>query len=435
MVPDYIAMAGPVFFVLIVVELFVAHRRGVSYYRVNDAINNISTGLLMQTSVLFAKGLLIAGYLGIYENFRMADLEASHARTWIACFVAVDCAYYWFHRLSHEISFLWAAHVVHHQSEEYNLAVALRQSTLQPFFSSFSYWPLALIGFPPLVFIACSSFNTLYQFWLHTQAIGTLGPLEEIFVTPSHHRVHHGRNPVYLDRNHGGTFIIWDRLFGTFEREKETVVYGITTPLRSWNPIWANLHYWVDLFRTAWATRRPIDKVRTFVAAPGWYPPDQGGVVAPPAVSASTRKFDRVYPERLRGYALFQFVLLVALTIGLGLVGESIDLAAKLVGVCVIVWGLSNLGGLFDGRGWAFASEGTRVVVAPFLSLALLSGVLGWFVSGLFALGTLAFAVRILGARDSLVSIDSLDASDLSDDQTASTMETEAISVGGFHER
>lgn len=401
MVPDYIAMAGPVFFVLIVVEMFVAYRRGVSYYRVNDAINDISTGLLMQLTVLFAKGLLIAGYLGIYESFRLFEFEANHAGTWIACFFAVDLAYYWFHRLSHEINFLWAAHVVHHQSEDYNLAVALRQSTLQPFFGSFFYWPLALIGLPPLVFITCSSFNTLYQFWLHTQAIGTLGPLEEVLVTPSHHRVHHGRNPIYLDRNHGGTFIIWDRLFGTFERERETVVYGITTPLESWNPIWANLHYWVDLFRTAIATRRPIDKLRTFVAPPGWYPSDRGGIVAPPSVSSLTTKFDRAYPPRLAGYALFQFGLLVVLTIVLGFIGESIGLLAKLAGVALIVWGLLNIGGLFDGRGWSFASEAARVVIAPLLPLVLVSGPSAWVLAGLLASGTVAFGFRLPGLRDS----------------------------------
>jgi alkylglycerol monooxygenase len=400
MVPDYIALAGPAFFVLIVVELFVAHRRGVSYYRVNDAINSISTGLLMQLSVLFAKGLLVAGYLGIYENFRLVDLSAVHAGTWLACFFGVDCAYYWFHRLSHEINFLWAAHVVHHQSEDYNLSVALRQSTLQPFFGSFFYWPLALIGFPPLVFLTCSAFNTLYQFWLHTQAIGSLGPLEEVFVTPSHHRVHHGRNPIYLDRNHGGTFIIWDRLFGTFEREKETVVYGITTPLESWNPIWANLHYWVDLCRTAIATRRPIDKLRTFVESPGWYPADQGGVVAPPSVSSLTTKFDRPYPEKLAGYALFQLGLLAVLTIGLGFAGVAIGLSAKLAGVVLIVWGLLNIGGLFEGGTWSFVSEAVRVLAAPLVPLLLLSGTSARMMAGLLALGTLAFALRLFGLRD-----------------------------------
>ncbi len=399
MTPDYTALAAPAYLVLIALEIFVAHRRGRSYYRLNDAINDMSTGILMQLSVLLVKGLLVAGYFGIYENFRLAELPSSSAATWIACFVAVDFTYYWFHRLSHEINFLWAAHVVHHQSEDYNLAVALRQSTLQPIFGSFFYWPMALAGFPPLVFLACASFNTIYQFWLHTQAIGRLGPLEAVLVTPSHHRVHHGRNPIYLDRNHGGTFIVWDRLFGTFEREGVQVVYGITKPLESWNPVWANLHYWVDLFRTARATRRPIDKLRTFLAPPGWFPADQGGVVPPPPVADSPTKFDRRYPPPLASYARFQFASLVAVAVALIFAGGEVELPAKLGGIALVVWGLVNIGGLFEGRTWSFASEAARVVVAPLLPLVLLSGAPAWVIAGLLVPGAVAFAVRLIDQR------------------------------------
>ncbi len=396
MVPDYVGMAGPAFALLILVELYVAHRRGVTVYRLNDAINDVATGMLMQLSMIFAKGFLVAGYLWIFSNIRLADLSSTSALMWIGCFLGVDCAYYWFHRLSHEINFLWAAHVVHHQSEDYNLAVALRQSTFQPFFGSVFYWPLALIGFPPVVFLTCSAFNTLYQFWLHTQTIRSLGLLEEVFVTPSHHRVHHGRNPVYLDRNHGGTFIIWDRLFGTFEREGEEVFYGITSPLGSWNPVWANLHYWVDLFRTARATERPIDKLRVFFAAPGWYPEDQGGVVTPPSVSSETPKFDRPYPVALAGHAVFQFTILVAATMTLGLVAEAAAFWITSCGVFFVVWGLLDLGGLFEGRAWSFYSEITRVIVAPVALLALASGWTAWLGASIFVVGTLFFGLPLL---------------------------------------
>jgi sterol desaturase/sphingolipid hydroxylase (fatty acid hydroxylase superfamily) len=300
-VRDYTALAGPAYFLLIGLEIWFANRRGRSYYRLNDAINDVSTGLLMQLTMLLSKAFIVAGYFAIHANLAVFELPPDRAWTWIACFLGVDFGYYWFHRLSHEINFLWAAHVVHHQSEDYNLAVALRQSTLQPFFGSVFYWPLALLGFPPLVFLACSSFNTIYQFWLHTQAIGKLGPLEALLVTPSHHRVHHGRNPIYIDRNHGGTFIVWDRLFGTFEREGEKVVYGITKPLASWNPIWANFHYWLELFHTARSTRKPIDKLRTFLKPPGWFPADQGGFQPPPTVAEQPVTFDRPYPRALGG--------------------------------------------------------------------------------------------------------------------------------------
>jgi sterol desaturase/sphingolipid hydroxylase (fatty acid hydroxylase superfamily) len=398
-VRDYIALAGPAFFALIGVELWIARRRGRHYYRLNDAINDISTGLLMQLTMLLSRGLIIAGYFAIHANLRVADLSGDSVWTWVACFLGVDFGYYWFHRLSHEINFLWAAHVVHHQSEDYNLAVALRQSTLQPFFSLVFYWPLALLGFPPLVFLACASFNTIYQFWLHTQTIGTLGPFEALFVTPSHHRVHHGRNPIYIDRNHGGTFIVWDRLFGTFEPEREEVVYGITKPLESWNPVWANLHYWVELFHTARRTRNPSDKIRTFLKPPGWFPADQGGPQPPPPVGDAPSKFDRPYPRELGGYALFQFALLIVVTIALSFLGGGYGLETKLTGVALVAWGLLNLGGLFEGRSWSFYSEAVRVVVAPGLPLAVLSGGLAWGAAAMLAVSVPVFALRLAGLR------------------------------------
>ncbi|MEN8161304.1 MAG: sterol desaturase family protein, partial [Myxococcota bacterium] len=155
---DYLLLAGPFFFLGMGLELWLAQRRGRSEYRLNDAISNVGTSMLMQLVMLVARGAIVAGYFGIHGSFRLTELPVDRASTWIACFLGVDLAYYWFHRLSHEVNFLWAAHVVHHQSEDYNLSVALRQSTLQPFFGAVFYWPLALLGFPPAVFLACSAF-------------------------------------------------------------------------------------------------------------------------------------------------------------------------------------------------------------------------------------------------------------------------------------
>jgi len=311
---DYIALAIPLFFLLIGVELFVARRRGRSYYRVNDAVNDLSCGIVEQLVLLLCAAFMLLAYKAIYSHLRLFDLPASSAWTWIGCFVLVDLLYYWFHRLSHEINFMWAAHVVHHQSEEYNLAVALRQSTLQPFLSMAFYWPLAWIGFPPLVFAACGALSLLYQFWIHTRTIGKLGPLEWILMTPSHHRVHHGRNPIYIDRNHGGTFIVWDMLFGTYQPETEPVAYGITTPLASWNPIWANLHYWVDLTRAARRTRRWRDKLLVYLKPPGWLPDDLGGFQPPPEVEWPLEKFDPPVSRQRAAYVLLQFAQLLVLT-------------------------------------------------------------------------------------------------------------------------
>src|SRR5207247_5460488 len=177
-----------------------------------------------------------------------------------------------FHRMSHEVNAFWAAHVVHHQSEEYNLAVALRQGAFQSSFSWVFYLPLAVIGFPPLLFLTVSSLDTLYQFWIHTRAIGRLGPLEWVLNTPSHHRVHHGRNPQYIDRNHAGTLIIWDRMFGTFEPEGHAVIYGVTEPIASWNPVWANFHAYRNLWADAKRAKHWWDKIRIWFMPPGWKP-------------------------------------------------------------------------------------------------------------------------------------------------------------------
>ncbi|MCC6766587.1 MAG: sterol desaturase family protein [Deltaproteobacteria bacterium] len=397
---DYKVLAGPVFFLLIGMEAWLSRRRGWGYYRLNDAVSDVSTSMLMQLVMLLSRGAVVAGYFVIHAHFRIVDLPADRAWTWIACFLGVDFGYYWFHRSSHEINFLWAAHVVHHQSEDYNLAVALRQSTLQPFFGAVFYWPLALLGFPPVVFLACASFNTIYQFWLHTQAIGTLGPLEAVLVTPSHHRVHHARNPRYIDRNHGGTFIVWDRLFGTFEREREAVVYGITKPLASWNPLWANLHYWAELCRTARRTPHPLDKLRTFLKPPGWFPADQGGFRPPPPVPDAPVKFDCPYAPALGRYALVQFVLLVGATVVLSFCAGMYELGAGLAAIGVVGWGFVNLGGLFDGRAWARRSEAVRVVTAPAVALLVLSGAVAWASAVVLFLGVpFFFLVSRAGSR------------------------------------
>jgi sterol desaturase/sphingolipid hydroxylase (fatty acid hydroxylase superfamily) len=394
-VKDYAGLAGPAYLLLIAVELCVARRRGERLYRLDDAINDLSTGILMQLLVLGLGGLIVAGYVGVYQGLRLFEWSPERASTWIACFLAVDFAYYWFHRLSHEVNFLWAAHVVHHQSEDYNLAVALRQSALQPFFSAFFYLPLALLGFPPLVFFACSAANTIYQFWLHTQLIGRLGPLEAVLVTPSHHRVHHGRNPVYIDRNHGGTFILWDRLFGTFQREEQEVVYGITKPLASWNPLWANLHYWVELVRSARETRTVGDKLRMFLAEPGWFPEDLGGPKPPPPVDAAPVKFDRPYPRRVGEYAALQFAFLTLLAVGLISFGRSLEPAIVVTAALAVVWGLVNLGGLFESRPWAPGSEAARVGLLPLAALVLFSGGEAWLWAGVLALGTALYWLRL----------------------------------------
>ncbi|MCX7768127.1 MAG: sterol desaturase family protein [Flavobacteriales bacterium] len=311
---EYIALAIPVFVVLMALEFWWAWHRGMRVYRLADMLTNIGCGVGQQVIGLFLSVGTVAAYGYVYDHWRLFTLPTTWWM-WIALFLGVDFCYYWFHRLSHEINFLWAAHVVHHQSEDYNLSVALRQSWFQQFFSWLFYVPLAWIGFHPVHLLTVAAFNTLYQFWIHTELIGRLGPLEWILNTPSHHRVHHGRNPQYIDRNHGGTLIIWDRIFGTFEPEKAPVVYGITTPLRSFNPFTANFQYWRYLVRLASQTRLFWDRLKTWWAMPGWKPDYLGGPEKPPIVSRnSVEKFEVSLPLPLSRWIFFQFCLSVLST-------------------------------------------------------------------------------------------------------------------------
>lgn len=242
-----IACAVPVFFLLIGIEYYVMKRRRQSFYDAKDFANNLSTGVLEQTLSTPAQIFLLVGYQLIYQHAALFAINPKSILAWLALWIGVDFCYYWFHRASHRITFLWIGHSVHHQSERYNLSVALRQGVLQAFCAPVIYWPLALIGFPTWMMLTTVTLNTLYQFWIHTQTIHKMGWFELIFNTPSHHRVHHGRNAKYIDKNYAGSLIIWDKLFGTFEPETVPADYGVTEPLETWNPFYANIKVAMDM--------------------------------------------------------------------------------------------------------------------------------------------------------------------------------------------
>jgi sterol desaturase/sphingolipid hydroxylase (fatty acid hydroxylase superfamily) len=360
---NYIVLAIPVFFLLIGLELVVERLARKDYYRLSDALNDLSCGTVQQLLEVFLKTALFSGYLFLFERWRLVTVSTGAVWAWVVCFLGVDFCYYWFHRMSHEVNAIWAAHVVHHQSEDYNLAVALRQGAFQSVFSWVFYLPLAVLGFPPVMFLTLSSVNTLYQFWIHTRAIGRLGPLEWVLNTPSHHRVHHGRNPKYIDRNHAGTLIVWDRLFGTFQEEDEEVVYGITKPLASLNPVWANLHYWVELGALARQTRGLGDRFRVFLKPPGWRPAELGGFQPAPEVDAvSYEKWAVPVPRPVALYVFAQFAALMLATGLLLLRQDGLGPLPLGLGSLLLVAGLVALGGLLEGKRWAPWLEGARVV-------------------------------------------------------------------------
>jgi alkylglycerol monooxygenase len=388
---DYIVLAIPVFFGLIALELLVARALERDYYSLADSLSDLSCGIVQQLVEVFAKTALFAGYVLVYDRWRLAEIPLTAVWAWVACFLGVDFFYYWFHRTSHRVNAVWATHVVHHQSEEYNLSVALRQGAFQGWFSWAFYLPLALVGFPPLMFLTLSAFDTLYQFWIHTRAIGRLGPLEWVLNTPSHHRVHHACNPKYIDRNYAGTLIVWDRLFGTFKQEEDEPVYGITKPLRSWNPVWANLHVWVDLADKARRTSRLADRVRLYLRPPGWRPDDLGGYEAPPEVDRATyRKFTTPLPRGLAAYVLVQFVLTLAGTSALLFLQKGAPRPLLAAGAAFAMVSLVAIGGLLERKPWSPALEQVRLAALPLVGW-LATGSLA--ATGLAALAALACAL------------------------------------------
>lgn len=245
------------------------HEAGLIGYEGHDTVTSLTMGVGNVVINLGWKIVVVAIYAGIYELTPLR-ISSSAWWAWVLLFVADDLAYYWFHRVSHEVRLFWGSHVVHHSSQHYNLSTALRQTWVP--MTSFPFWiPLALIGIPPWMIILQQSISLTYQFFIHTERVGTLPrPIELILNTPSHHRAHHGSNQIYLDKNYGGIMIIWDRLFGSFQPETERVRYGLTKNIETHNPIRVATHEYVSMIRDVRNARTWRDRLGFVFKGPGW---------------------------------------------------------------------------------------------------------------------------------------------------------------------
>lgn len=260
----------PAFLLLIALELAWARRHPTAVgYELRDTAASLTMGLANVVLSAATKLATIPLWAWLYQ-FRLVDVPlALGPWSWGVLLVAEDLCYYWFHRAHHEVRVLWAVHVVHHSSQHYNLSTALRQPVLTPLTAPWFWLPLPLLGFPPAMILTAQAVSLLYQFWLHTEAVPKLGALEWIFNTPSHHRVHHGKDPQYLDRNHGGIFILWDRWFGTFALERERVTYGLTQDLHTFHPWRIAVHDLADMSRDVATSRSLRDVLRAVFGRPG----------------------------------------------------------------------------------------------------------------------------------------------------------------------
>ncbi|KAF9433973.1 hypothetical protein BGZ76_008738 [Entomortierella beljakovae] len=392
-VPPYVADATKwfVFFVLAELIYYTFKDRGNGLkphdgkwnqgkYRMNDMIGSLGAGSVQQMSRFFLGSLQMVTYIYIWDNFRIESIafDTFKFSTWFGCFLAVDCAYYWFHRAAHEVNIFWAGHSVHHSSEYYNATTALRQSLVQTYASFFFNLPLALV-FSPAMFAVHTQLNLLYQFWIHTEIVPRLGWLEYVINTPSAHRLHHGRNPYCIDKNYAGTLIIWDRMFGTYADERvypdvvdkkedeEPVSYGLTHPINTFDPVQIQLGHFKHIWNMLLTTPGFTNKLKVVFYGPGWHPgtPRTGLLSEIPDIDLKNPpvKYDPIIPSKFNYYVAFHFT--IVLIVGSGLLAEGFKILplwqTQAISIAFLV-SLIAISKILDAKPYGLKAELTRTL-------------------------------------------------------------------------
>jgi sterol desaturase/sphingolipid hydroxylase (fatty acid hydroxylase superfamily) len=375
---NYVTYAIPFFILLMALEFAWGQIRHHQTYRLNDTLSSLHLGLLSRVMSLLRLSFSAVFLAWLVRQFGIKPLPTDSLVVFAGAFIAYDFCYYWKHRMGHEWRILWASHVAHHQSEEFNLSTALRQ-TGTDYIGFIFYIPLYLAGVPAEVIISVGSLNLIYQFWVHTEHIRRLGPVEWVFVTPSNHRVHHAKNPRYIDRNYGGVFILWDRLFGTFEdeREEEPCYYGITHALHSWNPVWANLHIWIETAKLSIKTASWTDKLIIWFKPPSWQPEDVPGQT----YEWQAPRFDPAISRFTRIYCFLQYWLVTGAGLAVVTIERDLPRSLGLTAFAMILASLFVHGRMLEASQHAERLEWMRIGLLGILAIVgpVLWTLPGWF--------------------------------------------------------
>ncbi|XP_037574714.1 alkylglycerol monooxygenase-like [Dermacentor silvarum] len=370
-VPDYVVQAVPLFVAFLVIELiFNFVQRKSDRFQLDDGLTSIGQGIIQELSRLFTESTLLAGYIYVYEHHRIVTLPWNSTKTWFFALLAVDFAYYWMHRWAHEVNLAWSGHQVHHSSQFYNLTTALRQSALQAYYEPVLYLPLAVV-LSPSAYLVHHQFNRLYQFLIHTESVQSLGPLEYVLNTPSHHRVHHGRDRYCIDKNYGGTLIIWDRLFGTFAAEQRRPAYGLTHSVNTFDPWTLQMQHFLYICKQVITIKGLGNKFSTVFKGPGWQPgkPRLGD---PNDIPDVRRPVEPYAPETTllrKLYVALHFTL-----IGIGYVklkhwSPVTGTGALLCGIAYIFFSLGVMGAFLDNRTHIYGLEALRCALMLMLDV------------------------------------------------------------------
>lgn len=374
LVPNYTDNALAAFVSLVLVELTISVIKGKKVYNVNHTLTSMAAGVCSRLiSLISARSIGISMYFYVYDNWRLCDLPWDSTTTWVVGFIGMDFLYYWFHRAAHEINVLWAAHQTHHSSEDYNLSTALRQSAFQWIGSMFFYLPNAFLV-PPSVHLVHLEINILFQFWIHTQLIDTIGPLEYILNTASHHRVHHGRNPYCIDKNYAGTLIIWDRMFGTFaaERKDEQIAYGLVHNLDTFDPFVVQCQNYWHLFLRFLSMEGLWNKCCVLLKGPGWSPgkPRLGDPSEIPEIKGPIVVYSKNLPKLISIYAIIQYFAFTPIYDQLIMLRWNLMGSLVFFDIIFVLFTLTCIGLLFDAKKYAYQVEMFRCTVMCGILLA-----------------------------------------------------------------
>lgn len=356
---NYLALAIPLFSSVMLLEFLVAKRKGKDVFHFARSIANINVGIAERLLDTLIIGMFFFVYDYLNKKFGIFDIKPS-ILWWVALLILTDFVWYWYHRLAHEINIFWAAHIVHHQSEDFNYTVSARITVFQAIVRTGFWSVLPVLGFPAEMITGVLLVHGLYPFFIHTQLVGKLGILEYILVTPSHHRVHHGSNPEYLDKNYGDVFILWDKLFGTFQKEESPVVYGLTKPLQSNSFLWQHFHYIIELLITMKKKKTLKSKISVLFGRPDTICPE---IREEAEKTFSIRNNIKSSGKELNKYVLVQVFLCLIFLFVFILFEHHVDWKFQLTFTIVIILTLINCGAILEQRKWIFYLEYVRLII------------------------------------------------------------------------
>jgi alkylglycerol monooxygenase len=380
---NYIAFAIPLFIGLMILEFYLAGKKRKKIFNFINSITNINVGIAERLLDTLITGGFFFFYAYLNRHFGIFHIQPG-IMLWVTLFICTDFTWYWYHRLAHEINLFWAAHIVHHQSEDFNYTVSARITVFQAIIRTGFWSVLPIIGFPAEMITSVLLVHGLYPFFIHTRLVGKLGILEYIFVTPSHHRVHHASNPGYLDKNYGDVLIIWDKLFGTFKKEEEEIVYGLTKPLKSNSFLWQHFHFMVELFVAAQREHGFTNKVRKIFGRPDTINGD---------IREEMEDKFRIFNNhssagnQLNRYVIFQVTTSLIILFLFIFFQNKLNWQTESIATLFILLTLVNCGAILEQRRWIFYLEYSR-------ALLILSGILMYNPSAI-AITTFAFLLPL----------------------------------------